>query len=197
MNLQRLLEIDLRMGFEHVDHTLRESMMSSPPHGTKTFPVGAWVLDPAASTITVSVRNLLVSWVKLTVKIEEGLVSVDDFGVIRQMDIRVAAASVESGNARRDKHLRSVDFLDSTMSPFITYTARSTGDLIEGVAQVKDQSAALRLKATEATLSDDGTATFAAHGVIDRRLLGLGKLSAAMIGHQLDVELRGSARAPF
>ncbi|MGC1208668.1 MAG: YceI family protein [Ornithinimicrobium sp.] len=169
--------------------------MSSPPHGTKTFPVGAWVLDPAGSRIIISVRSLLVSSVKLTVRIEEGLVSVDDFGVIRHLEIRVAAASVDSGNARRDKHLRSADFLDSDMSPFITYSGSSTGDVIDGVAQVKDHNAALRLRATEATVSDDGIATFAAHGTIDRRLLGLDRLPSAVIGNQLTVALRGVARA--
>ncbi len=185
------------MGFEHVDHTLRESMMSSPPHGNKTFPVGTWVFDPSLSTITVVVRNCLVSWVRTTVEIEAGMVAVDDRGVIQHIDVKVKSASVDSGSARWDKQLRGSKFLDSDRSPVITYTGTSSGDVIDGVAQVGERNVALRLRATEANLNGDRTATFAAHGVIDRRLLGLGNLAAAWIGHELEVSLRGTARAAY
>lgn len=172
-------------------------MLSSPPHGTRPFPAGAWAVHPATTTITVSVSSWLIGRVRLTLNLVEGHVEVDERGTIRRMSVTLASASVDSGKARRDEYLRSPDFLDADRSPFVTYSGRSCLDVIDGVVQVKDHNAALRLKATEATVNDDGTATFAAHGVIDRRLLGLGKLSAILIGNQLDVELRGTARAAY
>ncbi len=181
------------MTFEHIDHTLRESMMSSAPHGTKTFPVGAWALDPAESSITVSVRSLVVSSVTLSVDIQEGFVLVDDTGVVRQIDVKVRADTVRSGNAHRDRHVRGADFLNSENSPLITYSGRSQVDVIHGVVQVQDHPAALQLKVTQASLTEDGSAAFAAHGVVDRRLLGLGKLSSTLIGRDLDVSVRGIA----
>lgn len=181
------------MGFEHIDHTLRQSMMSSPPHGTKTFPVGAWRLDPDASSIAVSVRAFMVSPITLTVDLQDGFVSVDDSGVVRQIRVTLKADSVRSGNLRRDRHARGAGFLNSADSPLITFSGRSQLDVIHGVVQVQDHSTPLPLKATQASLTEDGRAVFAAHGVVDRRLLGLGRLSALLIGRELDVSVRGIA----
>jgi polyisoprenoid-binding protein YceI len=86
---------------------------------------GAWTLDPARSQVRLKSRH---TW---------GLLPVD--GVFREVAghgtvtaagdvsgvITVAAASVDTENPRRDKHLRSADFLDAGQHPDITFTAGS------------------------------------------------------------------------
>src|SRR5579875_3384674 len=84
---------------------------------------GAWALDSQRSSIRLKTRTM---W---------GLVPVK--GVFRQVSgtceispageaagtLTVAAASVDTNNARRDKHLRSADFFDSDNHPDIIFTA--------------------------------------------------------------------------
>ncbi|MGB3828292.1 MAG: YceI family protein [Ornithinimicrobium sp.] len=170
-------------------------MLSTPPHGTKPFPIGAWGIDPSATTVSVLVRNFSLSWVTIDIDIDVGVVQVDDHGAIARMDVSLNAASIYSGNRRRDARLLGPNFLDVENNPVITYSGVSVGTMIDGVVRVKNHDAALHLQATEATRNHDGTATFAARGVVDRRLLGLGKLPGTMIGHELQIALVGRAHA--
>lgn len=181
------------MALQHIDHMQRDSLLSSPPYGTKPFPVGVWSLDPDTTMITVSVRNWMFARARLVLDLIEGEVEVDQRGVIRGIRVIVASASVDSGNERRDNQLRGAHFLDVAAHPTIFFSGRSTGDRIAGELAVKDHEAALPLTATEATLTEDGAATFAAHGTVDRRKIGLGSLPGTWIGHQLEVALSGSA----
>ncbi len=84
---------------------------------------GEWALDPIKSSIGLKSRSM---W---------GLTPVN--GVFRRVSgngtvcadgavsgtVTVAAASIETKNARRDTHLRSADFFDSGNNPDITFTA--------------------------------------------------------------------------
>ena len=96
--------------------------------------VGDWVLDQRKSSIRLKNKSM---W---------GLVRVN--GVFREVSgngtvspdgqvsgtVTVAAASIDTKNARRDTHLRSADFFDSGNNPDITFTANGIRPSVQGVA---------------------------------------------------------------
>lgn len=73
--------------------------------------------------------------------------------------VTVAAASIDTNNARRDKHLRSADFFDSDNFPDITFTAgairpTAQGVTVNGTLTVRDRSQPLSFKAAASVESD-------------------------------------------
>lgn len=120
---------------------------------------GPWVLDPAKSSVALFNKNIL------------GLVKVN--GVFREVGgtgtvspdgqvsgrITVTAASVDTGNARRDKHLRSADFFDTDSHPDIIFTVDSIrpsgqGMTVSGALTVRDQTRRLSFEAAASSQGD-------------------------------------------
>ncbi|MEH0471338.1 YceI family protein [Streptomyces sp. B21-097] len=94
--------------------------------GTELPSPGPWTVDPAHSTVGAVAQHLGISSVRgrftdFTATIE---VAPDDVAKSR-VEAVIRAASIDTGNAMRDTHLRSADFLDVETYPEITY--RSTG----------------------------------------------------------------------
>ncbi len=85
----------------------------------------AWALDPSATRIEFSVRNLSVAHVAGTFRLASGHVTLDDEDPSRStVEAVIDAASVDTNEPERDAHLRSADFLDAARYPTITF--RST-----------------------------------------------------------------------
>src|SRR2546425_9037895 len=85
----------------------------------------AWALDPSATRIAVSVRNLSVARVDGTFRLASGHVTLDDEDPSRStIEAVIDAASVDTSEPKRDAHLRSADFLDVARYPTIAF--RST-----------------------------------------------------------------------
>jgi polyisoprenoid-binding protein YceI/predicted dinucleotide-binding enzyme len=85
---------------------------------------GTWAIDPAHSSITFSVRHLMVSKVRGRFSEFSGLITVPDNG-IPSVSANVAVGSVDTGNKERDRHVRAADFFDVENFPTATFT--STG----------------------------------------------------------------------
>lgn len=122
--------------------------------------VGRWALDPGQSSIQLKNRSM------------GGLVPVT--GVFRELSgsgtispagevsgtITVAAASIDTRNARRDKHLRSADFFDTARQPDITFTAdrirpSGQGIAVTGMLTVRDRTRPVSFDAA-ASVPGDG-----------------------------------------
>ena len=114
--------------------------------------VGDWILDPRNSCIRLDNKSM---WGLVPVKgvfreiAGHGSVSAD--GAVRGT-IRVAAASIDTGNKRRDTHLRSADFFDSANNPNITFTTdgirpSGQGVAVTGVLTVRDRTRPLAFEA--------------------------------------------------
>jgi polyisoprenoid-binding protein YceI len=75
-------------------------------------------------------------------------------GTLADVRVVVDTASVDSGHAARDGHLRKADFLDVGRFPTMTFTAKSArrrgerGYLIEGELELRGQKRPLVLEAT-------------------------------------------------
>ncbi|MFJ8073333.1 YceI family protein [Streptomyces sp. NPDC096176] len=87
---------------------------------------GEYTIDPAHSSIGFTVRHAMVTNVRGTFGEHEGTLFLDGTDPSRSTaSIEVAIASVDTGIADRDAHLRSGDFFDAEQFPKMTF--RSTG----------------------------------------------------------------------
>jgi len=138
---------------------------------------GEWVLDPRRSSIKLKNRSM------------GGLVPVN--GVFREFSgngtispdgqvsgtVTVTAASIDTKNARRDKHLRSADFFDSANNPHITFTVdgvQPSGQAVAvtGALAVRDHTRPLTFDAA-ASVQGDGEVWLDAEVHINRADFGL------------------------
>ena len=73
---------------------------------------GTWAVDPAHSDVAFVARHLMVTKVRGRFTDVSGTVTVADDFAASTVSAAAAVASVDTGNADRDTHLRSADFFD-------------------------------------------------------------------------------------
>lgn len=84
----------------------------------------AWQIDPAHSTVQFSVRHMMVSKVRGRFEQFSGTVEADETNVpSSRVEVQIDAASINTGDAQRDGHLRSPDFLNVDAFPQITFVS--------------------------------------------------------------------------
>jgi len=84
-----------------------------------------WQMDPAHSNFQFKIRHLTVSNVKGDFSKFQGVVIIDDQDLTRlKVDVAIDVASVNTGNAQRDEHLRGPDFFEVTKYPTITFVSK-------------------------------------------------------------------------
>lgn len=89
------------------------------------IPAGHWTIDPVHSRIGFVARHMMVTKVRGTFKEFEGDVTVPENPLESKVRVVVQMASIDTGNADRDGHLRTNDFFDVTQYPTMTF--ESTG----------------------------------------------------------------------
>jgi len=93
---------------------------------------GTWAIDPVHSSITFSVRHLIVSKVRGSFSTFGGVITVAEDGTA-SVTAEIDVASVNTGNEQRDVHLHAADFFDVETHPTATFTSTSvTADGQEG-----------------------------------------------------------------
>ena len=86
---------------------------------------GTWDVDAAHSVAEFSVRHMMIANVKGTFRIKSGTVVFDEADPANaRVEAVLDAASVNTGAADRDAHLKSADFFDVANHPELTF--RST-----------------------------------------------------------------------
>ncbi|WP_432142058.1 YceI family protein [Streptomyces sp. bgisy084] len=102
---------------------------------------GDYTIDPAHSTIGFTVRHAMVTNVRGAFGVYEGSLHLDGSEPARSTaSLDVTIASIDTGIADRDGHLRSADFFDAETFPLMTFRStaaervggdryRLTGDL--------------------------------------------------------------------
>ncbi|MEW2401714.1 YceI family protein [Streptomyces sp. NPDC046862] len=93
--------------------------------GVDLPPPGPWTIDPVHSSVVAVAQHLGLSSVQGRFTEFGGRFEVARDTVRSRVEAVIQAASIDTGNAMRDGHLRSADFLDTDHHPEITY--RSTG----------------------------------------------------------------------
>ena len=94
-----------------------------------TFPVlsqaATWQIDPDHSSFQFKVRHLMVSNVKGDFTKVKGAVTMDDKDISNlNVELTIDAASVNTGHAQRDEHLRASDFFDVAKYPTIIFVSK-------------------------------------------------------------------------
>ena len=89
---------------------------------------GRWRVDPARSTAEFSVPNF---WGLMKVKGRfdclSGWLEIGEHGE-RRMELTIDATSVNTGNQRRDEHLRSDEFFDTERHPTVRFVSTSVSN---------------------------------------------------------------------
>lgn len=93
---------------------------SAPATGTTT-----WQIDPNHSSVEFAVKHMMFTTVRGRFKEFKGTIVADEQNPNGStVDVEIAAASIDTGSADRDAHLRSADFLDVENHPTITFRSK-------------------------------------------------------------------------
>jgi polyisoprenoid-binding protein YceI len=98
----------------------------------------AYQIDPAHSFIQFKVSHMGFSWLMGSFTQMEGVLNFDDKDISNSsISVVVNTASLESSHAKRNKHLKSDDYIDASKFPkakFVSKSVRQQGDniLIDG-----------------------------------------------------------------
>lgn len=104
----------------------------TPPNAS-TATSQAWSIDPSHTQVGFAVKHLMISNVKGRFPTVSGSVRVDPSARHADVDISIDAASITTGDQKRDAHLRSADFLHVDEHPTIHFNGRR----LEGKAESK------------------------------------------------------------
>lgn len=145
---------------------------------------GMWTLDPSHTSLDLSVRHMMVSTVRGRVDPRGGtlhLATDDPSG--SYVEVEIDAASINTGHADRDAHLRSPDFLDVDRYPTMRFRSTDIDDNGDGTFElrgdltVKDVTRPVTLDCEFAGVVRDPYGNdrmgFSATGTIDRSDYGL------------------------
>ena len=84
-----------------------------------------WQIDAAHSAVEFAVKHMMFTTVRGRFKDVKGTIEVDEQNPDRSaVNVEIAAASIDTGVADRDAHLRSADFLDVENHPTITFRSK-------------------------------------------------------------------------
>jgi polyisoprenoid-binding protein YceI len=96
-----------------------------------------WNIDSSHSNVGFKVRHLMVSNVKGVFGKIEGVVHVDEQDVTKSTaNVTIDTASIDTGVAKRDAHLKSPDFLDVAKYPTMTFVSTKVVKNGEGKLKV-------------------------------------------------------------
>ncbi len=84
-----------------------------------------WQVDGAHSSVSLTVRHMVISKVRGHFTKWNAKLALDTADLTRSaVEVQIDAASIDTGVADRDNHLRSPDFLDAQKYPSLTYKSR-------------------------------------------------------------------------
>jgi polyisoprenoid-binding protein YceI len=84
-----------------------------------------WQVDGAHSTVGLTVRHMVISKVRGRFGKWSAKLALDTADLARSsVEVEIEAASIDTGVADRDAHLRSPDFLDAAKHPTLRYASR-------------------------------------------------------------------------
>lgn len=115
---------------------------------------GTWVIDASHSELTFSARHMMVSKVRGRFNEVSGTITFAEDLADSQVEVAIAAASVDTNSPDRDAHLKSADFFDVETYPSITFRSTGVKDLdgheftLEGELTVRDVTQPVSFRAT-------------------------------------------------
>ena len=144
-----------------------------------------WSIDSVHSEIAFKVKHLMITNVKGVFKeIEGDIYSTNEKIMTADIDIRINAASIDTGDSKRDEHLKSADFFDVENHKQITFKGTSYDKVdddgnykLYGDLTIKDISQKVKLDVEFGGVMKDPwgnqKAGFTVNGKINRKDWGL------------------------
>jgi polyisoprenoid-binding protein YceI len=174
-----------------------------------------WELDTAHTAAHFSVKHLMVSTVRGQFRKVTGRVWLDEQQLTRsRIEVEIEAASLETGEPKRDAHLRSGDFFDVEKFPKLTFRSTRVEGKGEGFTLAGDltmhgvtHQVTLAVEALSAPMKDPYgrlVRGVSAVGKLNRKEWGLGwnaalEAGGVLVGDevklQIDAELVAKAQA--
>jgi polyisoprenoid-binding protein YceI len=158
---------------------------------------GVVAIDPAHSSIQFTIKHMLVATVEGTFKTFAGTLDKDDANFLNsRISVTVKTQSIDTDNPKRDDHLRTADFFDSTQFPDATFT--STKIEAAGDNRFKlhgDLTIHGKLRPVVFDLIEKDGGTYEASTELNRLDYGVGE-SSLMIGDKVKllISLRSQAK---
>ncbi len=163
-----------------------------------------WNIDSSHSGVHFSVRHMVVSKVRGRFAKYAGTVELDEDLTKARVEVTIEAASIDTGVADRDAHLRSADFFDVATFPSLVFRStrveRVDGDSFRlvGNLTIRDVTREVVLQATYGGRSKDPwgneRAGFEAKTSLERKDFGLTwnqalELGGVLVGDRVDLEI--------
>jgi len=168
-----------------------------------------WNIDTVHSGINFSVRHMVVSKVRGRFTKYSGTLAIDDADLTRSVvEATIDAASIDTGTAQRDTHLRSPDFLDVERFPEIRFRGTRIDKVADdryhlvGDLTIRDVTREVSLEVEYGGQAKDpwGNARigFVAKATLDRKDFGLLwnqvlEAGGVLVGDRVDIELEVQA----
>jgi len=170
--------------------------MTTNPTRT-TVHAGTWTVDAAATTAAFHAVGLGGAKVRGTIPVDAGRIEVGGSGSPLTVDAVLDATGVDTGNARRDKDLRSKRFLKVDTNPVIRFSAATVresaaGWTLEGTLSAAGVQCPITL-AVETGPVSDGSSRVRATGEVDLRSLGI-KVPSFMVRRRVRLEIDAMLR---
>lgn len=169
---------------------------------------GAWLFDPAHTTVGFVARYLLVTKVRGRFEDVHGVIEVGDGPEDSRVEVTIPAKTITTSQPPRDEHLRSPDFLDVDNHPELTFSSTRvtrTGERtldVEGDLTIRDVTRPVTLKAEYLGPIDDPwgntRVAFNASTRINREDWGITwnqvvETGGVLVGPEVDIEIEVQA----
>ena len=171
----------------------------------------AWNIDTAHSQVGFAVRHMMISTVRGTFAKFDADVQLELANLSQAaVTARIHTSSVDTGDEKRDGHLRSADFLDADKYPTIEFKSTRVSQqdsslTVDGLLKIKDQEHPITLLGEMVGPGKDPWGNtklgFSLSGDIDREQWGLtwnqaleagGVLVAKNVKLELEIQLQQS-----
>jgi polyisoprenoid-binding protein YceI len=130
--------------------------------GMRRVPAGTWQVDPAHSSVAFEVKHMMIATVRGQFREFEGtLEAAEDDPADSRAYGTVNVASIDTGNADRDAHLRSPDFFDVERYPQARFESTRIQHVeggtyrIAGNLTIKDQTREVEFDACVDAAAED------------------------------------------
>ena len=163
---------------------------------------GTWAIDPVHSSVTFSVRHLMVSKVRGNFDDFSGAIVVAEDGT-PSVTAEIAVGSVNTRNEQRDAHLKAADFFDAEQYPtasFVSTGVRADGDdyVLDGDFTLRGVTRPIQLKlefnGVNPGMGHGEVAGFDASVVLNRKDFGIDidmplETGGAVVGDKVTITL--------
>lgn len=111
-----------------------------------------WAIDPTHTSVEFSVKHLGIATVRGRFKKVTGVVEATEDGRLEAVEASIDASSIDTGEPRRDAHLRSADFLHADVHPALRFRSTSVkpqgaaGYIVDGALTIRDETRPVSLQ---------------------------------------------------